>query len=650
MRLLSAVAVSVLISACVSDSDLIGKDKEPPGFDSGDTDTVDTDTDTTPPLPEDCNGVDDDGDGSVDEGFPDADKNGRADCMDVECAPLDLTVGGSIPVNKECQGTTSGSGEVVKDPWNVRIKWIYGSGLGSWMTPVIGNLDDDNGDGTIDEDDSPELVVSLSDNTTVAIDGATGATKWTFTGSSSYAGTTIADIDGDGFPDVLTGDSARKVIALEGDGTLKWTTADLLLGLNYVLHNVADLDQDGNPEVLYDESILSGADGTEIGRMDARGSAPQTYRLPAIGDVDLDGDQEIALQGALFDSDGSLIWDSGEIGGYGYWPILIQADSDPEAEVGFVGEFWSLYEDDGTLIYQTSYGPSSQPGPPCAGDFDGDGVAEVAWPSYQNFVMYELDGTQVWSVPMDDTSGLAGCSGYDVDGDGALEILFADQSTFTIFDGATGAERYVDVNHRSPTIFEYPTVADIDADGHAEIVVAHMGSSEAVTVYEHNGDGWPAAGSTWAVHDFAITNIDPDGSVPRDPEPSWLKYNVYRARVAADDPSTSDLRAQVTDACVADCVYGPVQVAVEVWNEGGADANRGLELRLFTDDDTGRRLVATQILPEIPAGTRLDGIQFDLRPEDVGSIGWYVLVDGNDDAHECVEDNNDDQWNDAICF
>ena len=648
MRLLVA---AVFFTACGSENELLGKDKDPAVFDTGGTVTVDTDTDTHPPPPaEECNGFDDDGDGQVDEGFPDTDANGRADCLDVECPALDVRAAGTVTINSDCAGTTSGSGTEVKDPWNVRVKWTYGAGESSWMTPVVGNLDDDNGDGVVDEDDRADVVISLSNNNIVALDGATGVEKWSYSGGNGYAGTSIADVDADGYPDVISANAQKRVIALEGDGTLKWTSDDLAISLNYVLNNVADLDNDGMPEVLYDAVILNGNDGTEKDRMTPRASSGQTYRLPAIADVDLDGDQEIALQGALFDSDGSPLWDSGETGTYGFWPIIIQADSDPEAEIGFVGQYWTLFDDDGTEIYQVNYNRTAQPGPPCAGDFDGDGVAEVAWPAYQNLVMYELDGTQVWSVPMDDTSGLAGCSGYDVNNDGALEILFADQSTFTIFDGATGAELYVDATHRSPTIFEYPSVADIDADGHTEILVAHYGSGTALTVYEHNGDGWPAAGAAWNVHDFAITNVNADCSVPRDPDPSWLTYNVYRARVAVDDPSTSDLQVQITDACVADCTYGPVKVAVQVRNEGGADVAAGIELRLWADDASGRRQVASMILPEIAAGTMLDGVEFDLTPADVGSVGWYATVDDPDDERECVEDNNADNWADAICL
>jgi hypothetical protein len=616
-----------------------GSTWEPPQVETGDTQVVD----------EACNGVDDDGDGTIDEGFPDDDGNGRVDCLDDVCPTLDLGSAAAVSITEECQGTTdTTSGEEVDDPWNVVTRWTYGSGQSSWMTPVIGNLDDDNGDGVIDEDDTPEIVVSLASGKVVALSGADGSVVWTANGTNMMGGTSIADVDADGRPDVIAADTQGRTISLDGStGAVQWTADDMLASLNYMLHNTADLDEDGIPEVIHDQYVLDGRDGSTLFKMDVPTSG-WNYRLPAIADVDLDGDQEIALEGALYDSDGDELWSTGESGSYGFWPIIIQADSDDEAEIGFVGEHWSLWDHDGNNIYTTTYNTTAQPGPPCAGDFDGDGTAEVAWPAYQNFVMYELDGSKVWSVNMNDTSGLAGCSGYDLNNDGALEILFADQTTFTIFDGATGAELFTDT-HASPTIFEYPTVADVDNDGHAEIVVAHYGAASAVTVYGHGGDGWPAAGTTWNVHDFAITNINPDGSVPQEPDPSWLKYNVYRARVAVDDPSTPDLAVSIQDVCVADCDYGPVEVGVQVWNEGGADVSAGAVLSLYADDDTGPRWVASATLGAVTAGTSLDAVTFELAPADVGMYGFIAVIDDGDAISECVEDNNDDTWAEVYC-
>lgn len=655
-----ACAPLLLLFACSVDNEIHGKD-DAATFDEGEDPVppVEDDTDVEPPAEETCNGEDDDGDGEVDEGFEDADGNGRVDCLDQECPAPDAGDPGAVSVVEECQGTTSGT-TTVSDPWSVRSKWTFrapaadSSATSSYAQPVIGNLDDDDGDGDIDEDDSPEVVIVAfgSRSYIVAIDGATGTEKWSYADVSSTGSALIADIDADGLPDVVGFDRSGHPLALEGDGTRKWLASTTPTSISYPLVSVADLDEDGMPEIIADDLVLNGEDGSV--EFDLNASVGNPYRIAAVADVDLDGDQEIFLTGTAYDSDGSTLWTTGQRGTYGFWPIILQADADPEAEIGFVGQNWTLWEHDGTEIYSVSYGTQAQPGPPCAGDFDGDGVTEVAWPAYQTLVMYELDGSPVWSVPIDDTSGLSGCSGWDVDGDGALEVLYADQSSFTIFDGTTGAERYTDTQHRSGTVFEYPTVADIDHDGHAEILFVSNGGAPwgVLKVVEHDGGGWPAAGSTWAIHDFAITNVNPDGSVPASPEPFWTKYNVYRARVAADDPSTPDLLAVVTDVCVADCDYGPVQVSVQVANQGGAEVDAGAKLALYADDGA-RRLVGTATLPAIPAGEKVAGITFDLAPGDVGIYGFVAVVDDDGNGvgavSECDEDNNEAEYSDVVC-
>jgi len=651
-----------LTLACAVDNSLNAKDGQGGGFDSGNDIVPPIDTDSGTTQTEDCNGVDDDGDGLVDEDYPDANANGRADCLDRECPAMDLPGAGSVPVEATCVGTTGGgsgtSGEV-PDAWNVRQKWTFrapaadSSAVNSYAQPVIGNLDDDNGDGVIDENDMPEVVVNVFGGSgfIVALDGATGAEKWSYRGSLSTAGVLIADVDSDGRPDVVGFDPSGRPMALDGSGRLKWTSSRAPTSISYPLVSVADLEGDGIPEVIADDLVVDGASGAV--RFSLSASASNPYRIAAVADVDLDGDQEIFLAGIAYDSDGAVLWRTGEVGSYGFWPIVINADADPEAEIGFVGQNWTLWDHDGTRIYSVAYG-TPQPGPPCAGDFDGDGVAEVAWGAYQNFVAYELDGSPLWSVSMDDTSGLAGCSAWDVNGDGALEVLFADQSTFKIFDGTTGRTNWFTNQHRSGTVFEYPTVADTDGDGHAEIMIASNYGAPwgAISAWEHDGSGWPAAGSTWAIHDFAITNVLPDGTVPASPDPWWLRYNVYRARVAADDPSTPDLVAEITDVCVADCDYGPVQVGVVVANQGGADVPAGAQLTLWAQDGSPR-VIATRTLPEILTGARLDGILFELSPADVGATGFVVTVDddgtGTGSIDECDEDNNRHAWTDVFC-
>jgi hypothetical protein len=239
---------------------------------------------------------------------------------------------------------------------------------------------------------------------------------------------------------------------------------------------------------------------------------------------------------------------------------------------------------------------------------------------------------------------------FDLDNDGALEVLYADQGTFYIFDGSTGEVRFSTDDHHSGTAFEFPVVADLGNDGHAEIlVVNNYGGADTLIVYEHDGDGWPAAGPTWPSYDYSMSNVDPDGRIPKEPDPGWLTYGVYRGRLATEDPVAPDLVVSITDVCVADCDYGPVSVGVMVGNVGTREADAGAILSLYSVDSGLRHLVATTTLPEVPRGSTIDAMQIDLSAADVGNQGWVAVVDPADAVRECDESNNEDTWADSAC-
>ncbi len=237
-----------------------------------------------------------------------------------------------------------------------------------------------------------------------------------------------------------------------------------------------------------------------------------------------------------------------------------------------------------------------------------------------------------------------------MNGDGAYEVLYADQDALRIYDGASGSILYENFSHSSGTVWEYPVVADIDQDDSAEICIASNGSGyRGVTCFGHNGDGWPQSGPTWATHDFAVTNIEPDGAVPQSPEESWLKYNVFRARPSVDDPATSDLSGKLTEICVADCDDGPVKISFQVWNEGAENIAAGTPYGLYRVDQSGETLVQEGTLPEIPAGFAPGGIVLEISPDQLGEFGFVIVLDHNSDVSECVEDNNRIEFLDSIC-
>lgn len=128
------------------------------------------------------------------------------------------------------------------------------------------------------------------------------------------------------------------------------------------------------------------------------------------------------------------------------------------------------------------------------------------------------------------------------------------------------------------------------------------------------------------------------------PSPTpWRASNVFRGRPTVDARSF-DLTVAVTDVCVADCVAGPMAIAVQVSNQGADDVPSGVPLTLYAEESTGPRVVATLLLGAVPAGTALAGTEIALAPGDVGELGLRVVVDddgtGRGVLAECDEANN----------
>ena len=592
-----------------------------------------------------CNGKDDNGDGAIDEGFDDVDVDGIADCVDDACG-LDLPAAGSAAVTEACNGETVGE---VTDPWEISEFWDTEMGSGTYAPPSVGNLTDDNGDGVVDGDDVPEVaVVDLSGNL-VVMSGDDGSKILELPDYWSYGGAMIADVDGDGTNEVVAVDTSYKLHALNGAGEEVWTSAELTVAMNYPIPVGADLEGDGTAELVILNNVVSGADGALLQTLDMPSSP---YWVPVIADLDLDGYMEIIIAEQVFDHEGNLLWE-GPVSTYGQFASVLNADDDDEGEVFFVTDSEAhLYDTDGTELAEFEM-RGTNAGPSCVADFDGDGTSEIVFPAGTQLQMMELDGTINWFADILDSSGLAGCSGYDFNADGAYEVLFAGESTLDIYDGKTG-EVLWDHTHASGTVFEYPVVADIDADGSAEIVVStNYGASYGVSTYEQATATWPPSGQGWPSHDWGGTNILDDGSIPADPDPSWLTNNLFRARPLGEAIPSADLAVTLVDFCVVSCREGPLSIGYQVSNQGVEDVPAGVPMSLYALGDDEPYLVTTITLDAIPAGQALEGQTIDTLPSYFGPLGFTLRVDddgeGGTSIRDCDRSNNTVTYTGAVC-
>ncbi len=649
-----SLLLALLLVAC-SEYDLKGEGDANPD-DEEDTDLPDDDTDVPDDgddtVAEECNGVDDDGDGEVDEGYPDTDGDGRADCVDEDCE-VDAPAGGSVDVNTECLAPDI----VITDPWNVAIEWQYtvtGSSSGVIVMPAIGNLTDDNGDGYIDQNDSPDIVFTTwGDNTLVALHGDGSGTIFTKTGYDGNAGVAIADVDNDGVPEIVAANTSKQVVVLNGAGTVEWTSAQSYAWQYYPQPVVADLEGDGDVEIIFDIAIVEGSNGAHVSTITGITSS---WRAPVVADIDADGFQEILLAENVYDHTGVKKWGVPRVG-----DSTFAAVGDIDGDIG--GEsFWvtgsTMYivDDDGTILTTTALNSSCyRPGPPAVADFDGDGDIEVVVPASSQIEMFDTNGVRTWQSPVQDSSGIAGASGYDINADGIYEVLYADEVMLRIFDGATGTVLYSNSSHSSGTLWEYPVVADVDGDDSAEIVIASNGAYwKGVTVLGHNGDGWAKSGATWPVHDFAVTNIDPNGHVPSPAPLPWSVYNVFRARPTVDDAAV-DLAVEIVDVCFAGCTdESSVDIAVQVQNLGGVEAPAGIQVALYAVGGTAEDLLLVQTLTDsLPSGQSTDALLFEITQDMMGADGIMVRVDddgtGLGAQNECDESNNEDRYAESPC-
>ncbi len=625
-------SMPTLLLGCALDNQLKHNQTDPVPFDSGDSDyipPVDTEQDSPvdtveTALPPQCD----------DRSFPSM----------------------TIPQLEECysEGTTVGSFTPI-------LEWANTDPGDTYTTPVIGQLTDDNGNGRIDDGDTPDVVVANTAGVLWAISGD-GTTLW-HTGSlgSEPMTAAIGDLDGDGFPDVV-GSGASGTMAVYGDGTTMWTNHTAGSACGAV--GIADLDGDGEPEVLLGAKILDGQSGSLLatgayGTGSGYGSSGvATFGVAA--DIDRDGVQEVVVGNALYDIDGNALWTNGQSDGF---VAVGNFDSDPQGEI-VVSNTGSvrLEDDDGSVLWSGSYVGSTS-GPPTIADFDGDGEPEIGVAGHGEYMVIDTDGTELWHrATVDMSSGFTGSSVFDFEGDGVAEVVYADENDVYVFDGPTGAVKLQESQHSSATCSEYPAVADVDGDGHAEIVYSsssYSGPEVGVRVIGDADDSWQPGRKVWNEHAYSITNVDDDASIPASPDVNWDSYNNFRSGdliPGGSGYSGPDLYPYIHAVCTDECSSGNLTIWYSIGNQGYDDVSDPVAVEFWGKTNTGRVLLGSATwTAALPAGVRSPSESVELTGVPAPLLDITVEVDGGDDSsagviNECYEDNNTVNWGDVLCY
>lgn len=475
---------------------------------------------------EDCNnGLDDDGDGLI-------------DCYDTDC-----TCTGQCDdfyyttCNADCYYVPP-CGQI-----SLGVQWTSDAETGTYSPLVAGDMDADGiPDIVTTRVEAPDLYI---------IDGATGLTKVHIVNPNTVwpGGTApaIADLDKDGFGEIVIVGFDRRMYCYEHTGALKYTSNPV--GYNdryrYSVPNIADFDNNGWAEVNIGNQVFNGQTGALLasggpflsaGEHPARvaggfsfnstvamdvlpdnfcfgcagleivagnqvlsvnltlglvlpvvtAPAPFTDGFTSVADFDGDGDLDAIVQGRKGNQNTVYVW---------------------EIETPAIMREFALLNNwfDGASRVNVA-------------DLNGDGALEVSFVGHPWLYALRNDFTPLWTNPISDASSITCSSVFDFCGDGSADVVYRSQQKLQIIEGATGNVTWED-DCLSLTHIENPLILDVDADGQTEIVIecGTNGSDQTGTVVAYEAIGTPGIASrkVWNQHAYFNTNINDDLSVPQ---------------------------------------------------------------------------------------------------------------------------------------
>ncbi len=335
----------------------------------------------------------------------------------------------------------------------------------------------------------------------------------------------VSDFNGDGWPELYVGN------AIYDAATLKWLCAGPANGnmgrcwrggdgevARIALPFAADVAGDSIPELIcgntiYNVNIVSRTDVSQ-------NSVTELKTIPIPNHISQDGNVAVAD----FDKDGQL-------------DVLVVVDATKSTVLD--STFYYAYNpvSENLLFVHGRYALAT--GYPLVGDIDGDGDLEFVYIDKQSqvynarivAVTYNPQtGAHIkWEVAHTDKSGMTSMTLFDFNQDGIMEIVYRDEENLRIINGSgkshlTGNDtipcyNLYTMSMKASTWNEYPVVADVNGDGHAEIItcgkvgsgLGWVGGQLWVIGGVHP---WAPARPVWNQYMYNVTNVTKDLTIP----------------------------------------------------------------------------------------------------------------------------------------
>ncbi len=563
----------------------------------------------------------------------------------------------------ECSVATQPGPVLASQQWSWTSSTVEPNSLNVMMTPAVVDL---TGDGV------PEVIFGSTASTgggavevgvLRALNGATGAELFTQTDPTLQINTAssvaVGDIDGDGQPEIVACDSTgARLICFESNGAFKWRSGSLE-AINWGAPSLADLNGDGAPEIVIGRQVLDASGAllwTGTGGSGNQGIGP----LSCVADVDDDGAPDVVTGNTVYSSTGAILHqNTGLPDGV---VAVANFDADSQAEIVAVssgvvrliklGPGASL-----TQVWSANIPGGGVGGPPTIADYDGDGLPEIGVAGAVRYAVFEHTGALKWqATTQDSSSNRTGSSVFDFNGDGQAEVVYRDELFLRIYAGATGAVLF-QTPMSSCTWYEYVLVADVDADGQAEIVASAnnncgFGPQRGVFVFGATNNDWVPTRRVWNQHTYHITNVAENGAIPLVEANNWETpaggaFNNFRQNVlnplnpgAAADLTASFLRSDPSLSTIT----------ARIGNGGDATVSAGLPVSFYDGDpNAGGNLIGTVAtsIPLAPGEFEDVSVVVAVIPQ----TPWVVADDaggGVSTLVECNETNNTHSANTSV--
>ncbi|WP_291721656.1 T9SS type A sorting domain-containing protein [Bernardetia sp.] len=586
--------------------------------------------------PEDCNNsIDDDEDGSIDDG-------------DIDC--------------NDCVFQITDPGEF--QLFQFKVIPVNGNNIG-YQTPIFGDVDNDG---------EREIVV-LGDNGIISVlnprnDGNPDVEyeqSGLLTPDGATSLLTMANVDGDPYIEffyVLSGANnplacyqynytipAFELEWRTDDATINPVAARRVANTDRANTNLTDFNEDGIPEVYTGGTIFNAQTGQWLGYVgagnpdgDPRDTGAPIFQISNAADVLPDafctdcaglellagntvysvniatntitpvavapvpltgGFVDAVMSVADMDNDGDI---DAVVSGYGriyVWDIQTSALLSNVFDLRSynAGVFINGVEGVG--------GTSPYSGIPTINDFDNDGRNEFGVTKERGVVMFnDVDTAAInggnlqpmWTLPTTDNSGTTGLSSFDFLGNGFANLVYRDETKVRVFQGASG-DVYFDSDVsgfpacNSGTGMEIPTIGDVNDDGQTEIIASCNGR---VIIYQSSNIPWLPSRDLWNQVNYNITNINGDLTIPAviSPQnfetvaPPLNNYMAQRPLSNSTDPfiPSADIVALVdVDDGAIDLGNCPAEVTftIDIENQGDADVVVQYPITFYSENPQG---------------------------------------------------------------